>query len=374
MQTKKIGIVTWFKSENYGTNLQAYALYRFLCESGFDCTLISEFNYKRFGLKYRILHLFKIFGVHSVIKKCIAKINNRTRLSEAIEFFDKNVKIVYIYSKKQYKRLIDEYSAFVSGSDQIWNPNHFCPFYFLDFAGPIRRIAYSSSIGVKELTEKQKQSYRKLIAPFYAIGLREQTGADIINEVLGLNRAVQVVDPTLLLNPQCWKEISGLSKLNLNSTDYVFCYLIGNRLEYKEQVWDVIRKSGIKDVKIVRSIENPTFTITDSCFNTEYIKADNVVDFVSLIDKAALICTDSFHATTISIRLSKNFVELVRFADSDQLSQNSRIYDLLEKYGLSDRLYKCSANYEEIDYEKVNNILSGDISKSKQFLLKGLNS
>ena len=37
VNNKNIGLITWFKSENYGTNLQAYALYHKICSLGYNC-------------------------------------------------------------------------------------------------------------------------------------------------------------------------------------------------------------------------------------------------------------------------------------------------------------------------------------------------
>ena len=37
----KIGIITWFKYENYGTALQALALQKYLRTNGFDVDLIN---------------------------------------------------------------------------------------------------------------------------------------------------------------------------------------------------------------------------------------------------------------------------------------------------------------------------------------------
>ena len=34
---KNIGIVTWLGSGNYGTNLQAFALYKFISNHGYGC-------------------------------------------------------------------------------------------------------------------------------------------------------------------------------------------------------------------------------------------------------------------------------------------------------------------------------------------------
>lgn len=47
---KNIGIVTWLGNGNYGTSLQAFALYKFISNQGYDCKYINEFNDKDWGL------------------------------------------------------------------------------------------------------------------------------------------------------------------------------------------------------------------------------------------------------------------------------------------------------------------------------------
>ena len=82
------------------------------------------------------------------------------------------------------------------------------------------------------------------------------------------------------------------------------------------------------------------------------------------------VCTDSFHATALSINLSKDFVELLRFKDGDAASQNSRIYDLLDQYGLRGRLYTGDGNVPagKIDYAPIQEKLKTDRGRSLKFL------
>ena len=41
---KNIGLITWYGSKNYGTNVQVYALYKKIKELGYPCDLIAAFN------------------------------------------------------------------------------------------------------------------------------------------------------------------------------------------------------------------------------------------------------------------------------------------------------------------------------------------
>ena len=58
---KKIGIFTWFNVQNYGTALQAFALYTFLAKKN-EVYLVDYFDTKKISrLSYRIKLCVKYF-------------------------------------------------------------------------------------------------------------------------------------------------------------------------------------------------------------------------------------------------------------------------------------------------------------------------
>ena len=67
-EIKKIGIVTWFESENMGTNLQAYALYEKLHNLGYNVSLISYFRYRSWGLSSQVKNLLEKLGVLNFLR------------------------------------------------------------------------------------------------------------------------------------------------------------------------------------------------------------------------------------------------------------------------------------------------------------------
>lgn len=371
MNRKKIGIVTWFNSENYGTNLQAYALYYKLSALGHNCFFINEFDYKHFTTKGVLLKVLNRLHLLSSIKIFINKSVSKKRYKKSLAFFDKYSKVIYVSSVNDYKKMLSRFDVFVAGSDQIWNPNYFKSFYFLDFADNKKRIAFASSIGVKNLSEDQKKKYLPLISAFNFCGIRENSGAELINSILERNFAKQVVDPTFLLSSDEWVNLSKNSEISIDE-DFMFCYFIGQRIEYESQVIDIANKKNIHHIIIVPSIENPNFKITDSTFCVDYYPDAGIEDFLRFIYKSKLVCTDSFHATAISINLKKNFVEFMRFSIKDPKSQNTRIIDILKRYNLENRLYHDDMDIIDIDYSSVFPLLERDIYESTNCLIKAL--
>ena len=73
---KRIQIVTWLGNGNFGTSLQSYALYHFLSIKGYNCSILSSFNYKHFSLKGYLKMILSAVG--------IMKIRERRKIREAI--------------------------------------------------------------------------------------------------------------------------------------------------------------------------------------------------------------------------------------------------------------------------------------------------
>ena len=68
VNNNNIGLITWFKSENYGTNLQAYALYHKICSLGYNCYFVNEFDYNNISLKDKLIAFLNKMHLLSFIK------------------------------------------------------------------------------------------------------------------------------------------------------------------------------------------------------------------------------------------------------------------------------------------------------------------
>ena len=365
----KIGLVTWYGSKNYGTNLQVFALQKTVSNLGYSCDLILPFHFTAFGRKDFLKRVLSLTGTMKLVLWLRAKRDIKRR--KILKFVWNDLSTRGIYSRAQYRRLLNDCSVFMTGSDQIWNPYHVKGFYLLDFAGTNKRVAYASSIGVTELPEEKKSLYKAELSKFSSIGVREESARKLFAGLLDRTDVRQVLDPTFLLSPDEWKAFASNAAVEIKLPDeYILCYLIGNRENYSRQLRDVQQKTGIKHIIIIQSAENADFSLNDAiCYNGAGPK-----EFVRLLQSAKLVCTDSFHATAISINMSIDFVEFLRFDDNDAKSQNSRIYDLLGHYQLSDRFYAadCSQWAESIDFTQSQSILKNDREDSIRFLVNAI--
>jgi hypothetical protein len=355
---KRIQIVTWLGNGNFGTSLQSYALYHFLSIKGYDCSILSSFNYKHFSLKGYLKMILSALGIMKIReRRKIKKASDSRKLMKLSEFFEHNIRQESVSNPWQYRNLLRNTDVFCVGSDQVWNAYfNFSPFNFLDFAGNVKRISYASSMGTKDFPEEYKETVKNLLLKFAHISLRETTGRKAVSRLTGRNDIKTVLDPTFLLTAKDWNSVSEQSRIEISLPKYyMLVYLIGNNDNYPKQVRELQTKTGIENVIVIPAVENPNFEIKGSIVYRDAA----VAEFVKLIKDAAWVCTDSFHATALSINIGKNFTEFLRFKDSDQGSQNSRIYDVLDTFMLQNRLYNEMQDLwsKPIDYKESHAIL-----------------
>lgn len=362
---KNISLVTWYYSKNFGTVLQAFALLRFLKQQGYNVSILDEFSLGD-GIKPLLKNTLGKIGLFSLAKDIL-----HYKEKKLLRFFHEEMNIQYVFSQTQLNRVLDTTDVFLSGSDQIWNPYYasFSTFFMLDFAKGGKKCAYATSIGTDNFDTKDKDKIRSLLRDYSHISVREDSAVTFINKFTGRNDVCQVLDPTFLLNCNDWKNIGSKAEYGINSLsdNYMLCYLIGNNDWYVKQALSVANAYNIKDVVEIYSAESPEFNYPGA------IVLNNMGprEFVGLISNASLVCTDSFHATALSLNMGKDFVEFKRFKDSSKASQNSRIYSVLQHYGLMSKMYSDETDSWKGMYDNkvVSSILDQDRKKSIDFLI-----
>jgi len=202
----KIGIVShYYNSTNYGGNLQAYALCEILRRMGYDSEQICFPFYKNPHIKMKIMDKLSIrikeTIVYSIdwIKHPVYHNKLRIRKKAMIKF--RNELIPHskeIFTMKTLSDAIDDYQIFITGSDIVWGPKVHSPFFFLNFVpSEIPKFSYAASLGTNELTEKEKEEFKRDLSGYQDISVREVTVVPMLAEVL--QRKISLcVDPTLL--------------------------------------------------------------------------------------------------------------------------------------------------------------------------------
>lgn len=345
---KKVAIVT-IQSINYGNRLQNYALSKYLsryckCET-----------------------LYTGEGRNSYLGKIKQKVRALRKKNKVDYFckFDLNIPYSkYIVKSEGNKELINNYDYFVTGSDQVWNPlfNFIGNREFLTFAKPQQRVAYAASIGINELPLKYVESYRERLSSFRAISVREDSGAKIIEKLIGQEVPV-LLDPTMLLDKKDWIEVSRKSKYQPKNK-YIFKYILGNNNEQYDEWINKIARENQWEIFELNDVDNGDD------------KAIGPAEFIDLIKNSELVCTDSFHGTVFSILFEKKFITFDRSIQEGFGKMSSRLDTLLKLFDMERyRITKVddikSFNFE-YNFENINNILMKERKKSEMFIKKAL--
>ncbi|MFC6860085.1 polysaccharide pyruvyl transferase family protein [Zunongwangia atlantica] len=347
---KKIGIVTISRTNNYGAELQAYALQRKLRDLGYDAELIDYLyykhkNHKPTNLSQPVLKLdtkskLKNFLMYRVVSPLIegssvfsAAIKNRKK-----NFYRFHANGNTSYSKDQYRSYEElykarlEYDIYMVGSDQVWNPGtgtSLSP-YFLDFAPKDKlKVTYASSFGVSQIPESLHAKYRDFFNNLDVIGVREKQGVALVEQLSG-KRAQQVLDPTLLLSKDDWSRV--INEDNSDSFpkgDYVLIYKLHESDELVKKAYELKQKFNCEIYNICkRAYANKKI---EGIYN---IEDGGPSEFIALFQNAKFVLTTSFHGTAFSVNFNIPFFAVLR----PNKANNSRITDFLEMLNLSDRI------------------------------------
>ena len=98
-------------------------------------------------------------------------------------------------------------------------------------------------------------------------------------------------------------------------------------------------------------------------------------EFLEFIRNAAVVCTDSFHATLFSIQYQKEFYVLKRFKDQSKQSQNGRLENILKRYELYDHLIQDESCFERNkiqDYQRILQEIGKERERSVKWLIQAL--
>lgn len=363
----KVAIITWCCYYNFGTYLQAYALQMFLKKNGYDVKIINDYQYSlEQPLSVKMKSFLKDIVKNTIFRKRYAyqKID-KCSLRQYQFFKEKYLSVDYQVDSLSEINL--RYDIFVCGSDQIWNPGGFKregnDFYFAFFADK-PKVAYAPSIGVKSIPAECKAHFRELISNFSFLSVREKSASNVLAELCDKNIET-VLDPTLLLDREYWLD---LVKATHSSEDYLFLYLLTYNPTYIEAAYNYAAAHHLK-IRIVKPCGVD--------LKIKNVESAGPLEFLNLIAAASYVMTDSFHAAIFSIHYQKDFVVFKRFKDTDSNSQNSRVENLLQTSGLSNRLLGENnlarlSELTSIDYHEVDKRLLKEKLHSQRYLLNAL--
>ena len=373
---KRIGIITIHNSPNYGACLQSFALYKYIEQLGYECELIDlyrphEDKFKR-SKRYVAYREGFIVKMKSIIKRMLRRRNKYYSLEAKIKFdsFNNQVKLSHpYYSIDDLYANPPQYDTYITGSDQLWNPAQpFCleP-YFLTFAPKdTKKISYAASIGITELTEREKSDFKKWLSEYNAISVREKQAKVLLESFID-KKVEQVSDPTMLLDVEYWHSIA------IRPTEkvpYILLFMLSHQPDILDYALQLSRECGLPLICLGQFQPD----VNDGSYVA--VKDAGPLEFIGYIACADMVITDSFHGTVFSMIMGcKNFFTYIRHGNR----RSSRITDLLETFQLQDHLLNVDLsesysdlNNRSIDRDKLLSILREEQSFFRQFLKEHL--
>ena len=365
---KKIGILTFHNSNNYGAILQCYALQEVLAKLNFDVEIIDyiskkkigwykpvDFNLRK-GVRHNIKQVFKLANYKIIFDKNVSLNNFK---DEYYNLSDKQ----FIGKSEQLSDYLKKYDIISVGSDQVWNIENTGKdsVYFLNFESQncYKKVTYAASFGSSILNENL-DFYLENISRFDSISVREESGKLMLKDIE--IESTKVLDPTLLLSKKDWEEKLELDSINISDT--IFVYTINkdkNVYNFANSLASIYSLAVVNVLKDFRDY-----------FTKGKMINPGIREFLSNIQNSKVVVTNSFHGVAFSIIFNKNFFVVL---DSNNKA-NTRIYNLLSLTGLEDRVVanvEDIVNLKEINYEAVNKIIDKYKNNSINFIEKNFN-
>jgi hypothetical protein len=367
---KKIGIVSFYRGISIGSALQACALQMTLRKLGYRCEHIRYVP----GIGRKRKYFEQIKNYFNVLRRFIYPFKRMRynpkqlrQLNFDMFIYHKIRESKIVYRREDLYKANKVYDAVICGSDQIWAPNLFDEWYYINFIpDKHKKIAYAPSIGLPQIPNDLKEHIAVLIKSIGFLSIREQEGAQLVYELTGIKVPV-VLDPTFLVDKNTW--LSKIKNYELPKTPYILCFFLGTDQQHRKAVKTYQKKTGFKIVVL-------PFVTHDYAWGDAILNDAGPLEFLDLVNNAAVIFTDSFHGAVFSIIFNKPFFVFMRFAEDHAVCQNSRIRNILTILKLEKRLIHDGADIQytnnEIDYTAVNKILEQERVKSLDYLQNAL--
>lgn len=382
LHMKKIGMLTFYSEYNYGAMLQAYALQTKIKELGYSAEFIRFFDrkFKEEKPTNAICRVKKILknlkSVEFSIKKYIINRHIGERkyslFDDFVERYISTSRNAY-YSLEDLKKADNEYDAFVTGSDMVWSDiGQNLDAYFLTFASEGKRISYAPSLtGRENEMVEQREQYKNWINRIDFLSCREKYGVNYISNITG-RKAKQVVDPTLLIEKEVWKEKFHIEKRH--GQPYILCYMFrGIKKAMLKKIKYYAKENNLRIIFIPMSVQETLYDLkngSDASYGPK--------EFVELFYNASYVVTNSFHGLLFSLIMNKPFSLIHRGKGNEWLKHEERMTNILslldiENCFVNESDFDMNLNWD-IDYNIINSKISELRRDSLDYLSNALKS
>lgn len=357
MNKKSVGIITMHKVWNFGSALQAYATQYAIDSLGYSAELIDYKypNLEHSAFQNRIAQTADL-NIQQSLRLLLSKIKSKICTKDN-NLFEKFYSDNFCCSKSQYFSRLDlhinppHYDIYLSGSDQVWNPNYigFDTTFMLDFVpGQSKKVSFASSFSVSEIPTCFKKLYKPCLESYSYISVRESSGKRIIKELTGKEAQV-VCDPTLLLDASQWLSLVDRSYVKV-SEPYLLVYIMGYAYNPYPDIYNYIeRVNNELQLPIIYVNAHPG-KLGDK-FKEIKVGPLGPNEFLYLVSHASFVVTDSFHGTAFSLNFGRRFISCVK----SLTNSDSRMLDLLYIVGEDQRAVVFN-QHDQISFEPLSSL------------------
>ncbi len=363
---KKVKILTFHNAENYGANLQAYALKEVLKDMDTNPSFIN-YQDKHILKDYKLMKMNSLKSSFSSLWYMPRNLKRKKSFkSFCVTYLDGDTK--KYYTKEDIEKDIDSETMLVAGSDQIFNlklTDGLSDIYTLNFKKEnTNKLIYGASVGNDELLEANKEKFKEKLKDLKCISVREENIAKSLEKILN-KKVEKVLDPTLLLERKKWEELINKEKtVNLDDTKYILVYTLFEDSRITKIADYLSQKTGLKVIHFRK------YNAYKNELMSMYTKGP--ADFVNAFKNAEYIVTNSFHGLVFSIIFERKQYILM------PESRGGRLKDLIGLTGLEKRAVNSLEDVinkdlnENIDYVSVKDKLNKEKEKSMEYLRGGI--
>lgn len=355
---KRIGILTFHRSINYGAFMQSYALSSFLSKELDVEVEIIDFEYLKKNIwqklivlkRSRVVHLYKYLKQYITFRKSLSFL----KLSPKMFICSNHTQVVkYINSR---------YDIVIVGSDGVWAYNSFKlgvnNVYFLPDVN-IKKMSYAATsfgLDYDNIPDNQIDTIKTALNTYKYIGVRDLGTKKFISKILNTTNISLNCDPTFLLDLPISKSNNMVIKRHqLSLKKPIICLMIDS---------EIISRT-------IKERYGSTHTIV-SLFNhnvyADYFLYDlNPIEWSQIFSIFSLVFTSYFHGSILSLM---NNVPVIAFQgypyNKKYISKIEQVFNDLE---LSEYCF-ITERLDDAEINKVITLADRTLSESESIKSK----
>lgn len=320
--------------------MQLNALVKVLAEHGVEARALRfEKNYDFMGVEFRNKYEISLRSLKTYLRYLRANGLRRTlyniRKKKTLDRFRVQEQLLGDY----YTETHGDIDAVVVGSDEVFALHTGPTPVFFGHACPSERVfSYAGSFGPTNYEDIVDRHCLSLVSSglnaMTGISVRDRNSQEIITRLIGKTPKI-VCDPVLLYGYA--NEIKSFAPIDL--PPYMIVYAYDNNMNDKQEIAEIKDYAARNRLRIV----SPGFYHSWCDYNIDV----DPVNLLNYFANAQCVVTDTFHGSVMSILTNRNLAVRTR-------CNSNKLYNLLEEYGLDNRIISGQKNMEAILADPIN--------------------